>query len=356
MPQPTVVDLALNMIRLDGGTQQRDRIHEDTVAEYADAVDSLPPVVVFHDGADYWLAGGFHRYHAHRKAERDTIRAEVRQGTLADAILFACGDNAEHGLRRTPADKRKAVHTLLDHPVWGERSARWIADAAKVSNRFVGELIKDRDSQTSTVNVHSAGAATQADAAPTGNGASRGKVAPSTRTGRDGRRQPAPGRSRTRGAAKTSTDPIPEDATPDEPVPEPGKDALGIPVPLEAAAAFADREHYRQARSLLRKLFAVVSRLAQSPGGAHLAAGLSRRESQGKVAFRATQLEEFKTLLNGSEPHAAACPWCHREHPGRWDRDCKACQGLGWVPLRLWRRAPAEDRERVERELAHATS
>jgi ParB-like chromosome segregation protein Spo0J len=181
-----------------------------------------------------------------------------------------------------------------------------------------------------------------------------------TVTGKDKKKRPAKGKRKPKAKAEsngatTPQEATPEEAAPDEPAPEPGRDALGILVPLEAAAAFADREHYRQTRSLLRKLSAVVSRLAQSPGGAHLAAGLSRRESGGKVAFRATQLEEFKTLLNGSEPHAAACPWCHREHPGRWDRDCKACQGLGWVPLRLWRRAPAEDRERVERDLAHAT-
>lgn len=147
-----------------------------------------------------------------------------------------------------------------------------------------------------------------------------------------------------------------EQAESEGPPPEPGTDALGIPVPLTAATAFADREQYREARSLLRRLAALVTALAQSPGGAHLAPELSRREAGGRIAFRATQLEEFRSLLNGSEPHAAVCPWCYRDHPGHFERDCKACQGLGWVPLRLWRRAPAEDQERVRRDFAHATA
>lgn len=59
--------IALTSIRTDGGTQPRARLNEDQVAEYVEAMESgatFPPLVVFHDGAAYWLADGFHRYHA----------------------------------------------------------------------------------------------------------------------------------------------------------------------------------------------------------------------------------------------------------------------------------------------------
>jgi hypothetical protein len=63
-----------------------------TVQDYADALTNgaeFPPVVVFHDGTDHWLADGFHRLLAHEKAGLVDILADVRQGTKRDALLFA---------------------------------------------------------------------------------------------------------------------------------------------------------------------------------------------------------------------------------------------------------------------------
>ena len=57
----------------------------------------FPPVIVFHDGADYWLADGFHRVEAARKIDRKEIEAEIRDGTARDAILHGIGANATHG-------------------------------------------------------------------------------------------------------------------------------------------------------------------------------------------------------------------------------------------------------------------
>ena len=56
--------LNLDAIRLDGETQARVALDSTQVAEYAEAMrdgDKFPPIVVFHDGSDYWLADGFHR-------------------------------------------------------------------------------------------------------------------------------------------------------------------------------------------------------------------------------------------------------------------------------------------------------
>ena len=105
--------LNVNAIRIDGGTQSRVSLDEQTVAEYVDALESLPPVIVFEDGADYWLADGFHRHFAHKQAGKASIACDVQDGTRLDAVLFAVGANRHHGLRRTNEDKRKAVQMLL---------------------------------------------------------------------------------------------------------------------------------------------------------------------------------------------------------------------------------------------------
>lgn len=56
------------------------------------------------------------------------------------AVLHSVGANAQHGQRRTNADKRKAVMTLLNDEEWGQWSDREIARQCAVSKSFVNKL------------------------------------------------------------------------------------------------------------------------------------------------------------------------------------------------------------------------
>ena len=136
----TTKNVLLNAIRIDGGTQARTGLDLAVVAEYREVIQAggtLPPAVVFFDGAETWLAGGFHRYHAYVGEGKASMPCEVRPGTLREAILFACGDNATHGLRRTKDDKRKAVGMLLADAEWTLLSNQQIAKLCAVSHTFV---------------------------------------------------------------------------------------------------------------------------------------------------------------------------------------------------------------------------
>lgn len=136
-------EIKIDKIRIDGNTQPRTRIDTTVVSEYAESFElneSLPPVDVFHDGKEYWLADGFHRYHGAAKADRRTIACNVHKGTQRDAILFSVGANAVHGLRRTNEDKRAAVMTLLNDPEWSQWSARQIAQACAVGHQLVNDI------------------------------------------------------------------------------------------------------------------------------------------------------------------------------------------------------------------------
>lgn len=135
--------LTLADIRINGGTQSRASIDKQVVGDYADAIlagDTFPPLVVYHDGANYWLADGFHRYEAYARAKIDQVAADVRQGTQRDAILFSVSANAVHGLRRTNDDKRRAVLTLLNDKEWSKWSDREIARRCAVHHDLVGKL------------------------------------------------------------------------------------------------------------------------------------------------------------------------------------------------------------------------
>ena len=130
----------------DGGAQMRVEMKPDIVREYADDMAAgavFPPVEVYYDGSIYWLAEGYHRVAAARKLERETIDAEVLDGGERDAILHGIGSNASHGLRRTQADKRRAVERLLRDEEWSKWSNRKIAEAAKVDHKTVANVRRD---------------------------------------------------------------------------------------------------------------------------------------------------------------------------------------------------------------------
>lgn len=130
----------LQAIRIDGGTQQRAVIDQETVDQYAELVKEgveFPPVTVFFDGAETWLADGFHRWHAHKQAGKVSIATHMIPGSQRDAILHSLGANATHGLRRSQSDKRKAVMTMLEDFEWSDWSDREIARRCNVSVQLV---------------------------------------------------------------------------------------------------------------------------------------------------------------------------------------------------------------------------
>ena len=130
----------------DGGAQMRVEMSDQTIADYAEdlvAGTVFPPVIVYYDGKVYWLADGFHRVEAARKVERESIEAEIREGSDRDAILHGIGANARHGLRRTQADKRHAVEALIRDPGWSKWSDRHIGKVANVDHKTVGKIRRD---------------------------------------------------------------------------------------------------------------------------------------------------------------------------------------------------------------------
>lgn len=145
--------IQLPSISLSGGTQPRTEISEALVAEYAEAMlagAEFPPVVVFEDGADRWLADGFHRWHAANKLNTANILADLRQGSRRQAVLFSVAANVSHGLRRSNADKRKAVMTLLADEEWGQWSDNTIAEYCGVGRQYVNEMRRATCRQTTS--------------------------------------------------------------------------------------------------------------------------------------------------------------------------------------------------------------
>lgn len=135
--------LNLLAIRLDGETQARVSLNQAQVTEYSEHMkdgDQFPPITVFHDGSDYWLADGFHRYFATKANGLVSIEAEVKEGTKRDALLFAFGANGRRGLSLSADDKRSIVKRMLEDEEWRQWTNAEIARHVGVSKMTVGRI------------------------------------------------------------------------------------------------------------------------------------------------------------------------------------------------------------------------
>lgn len=279
--------LRLDQVKLDGGTQARESIDESVVAEYAENVESLPRPVVFFDGSEYWLADGFHRYHAYRKAGIVGAEFVVRTGTRREAILYSVGANAEHGLRRSNADKRRAVETLLEDAEWSGWSDREIAKMCRVSHPFVASLRPRRDDSSGNVT----------------------RCADETRK-------------------FVRNEKVQEQRVEKKPAPPPPIPAM---TPFEAAKS---QSHlFSNILGMLDEANRQVAALAENKLAGHFV-----RHQQFLDA-----LKNARRVVKFAEP-ASACPYMPNCKSGK----CKCCKGAGWIPSDIHDKLNAEERAMLE--------
>lgn len=151
-----IIEVACSKLRTDGGTQPRGAIDEPTVARYAaDYTDgaTLPPGRAVYDGENYWLWDGFHRLAARKRNGSRSMFIEVRQGTQRDAILLSLGANAEHGLRRSDGDVKRAILRALADEEWSKKALRWIAKHCRCHHSYVERVKREHLGQVSTVDT-----------------------------------------------------------------------------------------------------------------------------------------------------------------------------------------------------------
>ncbi len=170
--------IKLTLLTIDVNLQQRVEINNSVVDDYANAYSEgteLPPITVWREEGKreegigssdnnqlfdshhseltttthcplptprYYLVDGFHRVEAAKQAGITELPFIEKSGTYREALLFSLTVNATHGLRRSNADKRKAVMTLLEDSEWSQWSDREIARQCGVSHQFVNNLRK----------------------------------------------------------------------------------------------------------------------------------------------------------------------------------------------------------------------
>ena len=309
--------------------QTRAALNEDTVSDYAEAMergDKFPPVTVFTDGAEYYLADGFHRVEALRRIGKKAVVAELQDGDYKAALLYALKANSTHGLRRTNADKRHALEmawNAREHLFGGEPSNALLADTCGVTRQWVIKWLQEQGVNR----LHP-----DAPAAPTmptrpvrpitaenGNDQAANvqvsaPMMPVRRVGRDGKTYTVPVAAPVRPAMPTRP------AKPAHVVP---LDRFGTEIPIEINAAFEQEElnevirHISEARSLLR---------------AALDSGVETFKAVRQDAL--IQLNNAYNFVKSAKAHCV-CRICQ-------GNGCKACHERGWQTEEEYERNPKE--------------
>lgn len=317
--------LDLGRIRMDPATQPRAAMDEGTIEEYSALMTegkTFPALVVFFDGTDHWLGDGWHRATAAIRAGMTEFECDVKAGTKRDAILYSVGANAEHGLTRSNADKRRAVLTLMTDPEWSQLSNAEIARRCGVRHAMTNAVRKElAGAENGYAPRQPRPTAPDAHSAPGTNGAANGHVSkPSIplMTPRPGD-PPDVAEGRRNGT-------IPADVEVEVTEPEPSEpDAHSAP-----PAEMTDAEY-----------------LESLPARPHLAEHVRKRFDVEALTFRRVSAlrRQFaaacKPMTNEAkkECNGHIGPWMGRhffylrsDDPTRW-KACKECSGSGQVPL-----------------------
>ncbi len=131
-------EIPLDDLVIEPSLNLRDRLDDFTVERYADSWERLPPITIYEVEKRYLIADGFHRHAAAVMLGKRSIKAEIIQGTMTEALDFVASVNLFHGLPLTRAERRRAVEVKLKlHHDWSDRR---MAEELAVSRELVAKI------------------------------------------------------------------------------------------------------------------------------------------------------------------------------------------------------------------------
>ena len=133
--------VAVSLLKLDERLQCRESVPEETIRAYEDGwreKTEFPPVEAFEVEGELYVTDGFCRVLSAQNVGKSKVPCLVSKGSWQDAVAAACGANAQHGLPRTNADKRKAATMAILE--FGDKPNREIARICGVSHTYIDNL------------------------------------------------------------------------------------------------------------------------------------------------------------------------------------------------------------------------
>jgi ParB-like chromosome segregation protein Spo0J len=138
--------------------QSRNAMSLEIVEEYAQdlrAGSNFPPIHVVQVDEQLLLVDGFHRVCAYQKAGLDQIPVRITVGSYTTAVELAVSANQIHGLRRTNADKQRAIKLLFGQAELVAWSDRRIAQRLNVAHKTVASIRRHLEADGQIVSVKS---------------------------------------------------------------------------------------------------------------------------------------------------------------------------------------------------------
>lgn len=103
----------IEKIIVDMGFNLRGELDKQLISEYQETLDVMPPVTIYDTERGYILVDGFHRLAAAKQKELDEINADIKQGSVQDALAFACIANLKHGKQLTSQERQNAIRQYI---------------------------------------------------------------------------------------------------------------------------------------------------------------------------------------------------------------------------------------------------
>ena len=291
----------LSEITLSQAFLVRESINNQVVDDYVESLALkavFPPIHVFKSGRGYVLADGWHRVYAFRKAKKKSILAEVHEGDELECLRFCLQSNQEHGLRRTNADKRRAVKLALGQ--LKDMNESEVAKLCGVSHTYVAKIKSELDEEKAHV-------------------ASNGGVTPRNIQPRASAPPPDPLKARMSPASPVQT-------------PDVVSDAMGYPVPDKVMDYWSRSFEVQSVIEMVEDLERVID-LAES----------SKDVLWHEAVFQTARadLSRVRQNIETAKPYAV-CTNCQGQLP----ETCTLCGGKGFISkFRFDTLVPEEIRE-----------
>lgn len=283
MNDTTTIELA--SIEVVEEMQARAECSNETINEYAQCLDKLPPLTLVKDDDVLYLVDGFHRYFALKAGAMQEAVCQVFEMPFAEGQWWAASMNQVHGLRRTNADKRHAVKLALQSGVGAGLSDRAIGEHVGVDHKTVAsvrnELIQREKARTTQIDADKNGTPQREGADAVGDIQASAKIV----------------------------------------------DKLGVEVLQPAArAAFVSAQAMRERCSVLRKVKKYLQEIGEWN---HDLAGVAGADV-------GAEMNRLINRISSAIPYAT-CPYCDKP-----DDRCDVCGGQCWVTKQQYQAAPEE--------------
>lgn len=135
MQKPKRVKINVQQIKIDNDLNVRENIDPDTVTQYTDIIETMPPISCINSGDGVYLIDGFHRFEAIKQRSFTECDCMMYEGGWDTAIELAISLNCSHGRPFSPRERKTAaVRIIALHPDWTDNK---IADCCGCSHNSV---------------------------------------------------------------------------------------------------------------------------------------------------------------------------------------------------------------------------